>query len=122
MRRDPRENFRGLVDPRDARELLDNDGYGLHGEEEQQPAGGIDPTEIPKRQPVKGINPIEILAVANVEALIHARNKWIGEVGKDKETNTAHGMKSYSRPSAISTAKEADVLGADHAIDTKSSS
>ncbi|KAL8775955.1 MAG: hypothetical protein Q9194_003473 [Teloschistes cf. exilis] len=94
MRRDPRENFRGLVDPRDARELLDNDGYGLHGEEEQQPAGGIDPTEIPKRQPVKGINPIEILAVANVEALIHARNKWIGEEGKDKETNTAHGMKS----------------------------
>ncbi|KAL9586552.1 MAG: hypothetical protein Q9203_003826 [Teloschistes exilis] len=34
MRRDPRENSRGLVDPRDARELLDNDGYGLHGEEE----------------------------------------------------------------------------------------
>ncbi|KAI4196001.1 MAG: hypothetical protein LQ350_006833 [Teloschistes chrysophthalmus] len=34
MRRDPRENSRGLVDPRDAPELLDNDGYGLYGEEE----------------------------------------------------------------------------------------
>lgn len=34
MRRDPREDSRGLVDPRDAPELLDNDGYGLHGEEE----------------------------------------------------------------------------------------
>ncbi|KAI4105792.1 MAG: hypothetical protein L6R37_002539 [Teloschistes peruensis] len=108
MRRDPREDSRGLVDPRDAPELLDNDGY--------------DPTEMPERQPVEGINPIEILAVANVEVLIHARNKWIGEEGKDKETNTAHGMKSCLRPSAISTAKEADVLGANHAIDTKNSS
>ncbi|KAL9582448.1 MAG: hypothetical protein Q9212_003284 [Teloschistes hypoglaucus] len=110
MRRDPRENSRGLVDPRDAPELLDNDGYGLYGEEE--PAGGIDPTKILERQPVEGIGPVEPLDQHPVEGIDPVEIQAVANVdpGKDKDRNTAHGIKSCSRPSARIRVDKADLL------------